>query len=140
MKIYNYDGVTKEYIGESAADPDPLQQGEWLIPANATSVSPPPSVPKCVAIFDISLEQWSYVPDYRGTIVEANDKSGRVKTIEKIGVKPSEVKFEPLVINKNLSSEKSNYIVAILDYLVEPTEEKKEQLTSLLKEILNSAA
>lgn len=40
MQIYNYDAETGQYIGVSSADADPLQPGNWLIPANATTIEP----------------------------------------------------------------------------------------------------
>jgi hypothetical protein len=41
MKIYHYHPETKKYIGEGLADPNPLQKGDWLIPAFATTIEPP---------------------------------------------------------------------------------------------------
>jgi hypothetical protein len=43
MKIYHYNPVTLQYIGEGLADQDPLEQGKWLVPANATLVNPLPT-------------------------------------------------------------------------------------------------
>lgn len=40
MKIYNYDKEDGLYLGESLADPDPLDKANWLIPANATTLVP----------------------------------------------------------------------------------------------------
>lgn len=40
MKIYNYDRVTLQYIGESNADQSPLEADVWLIPAYATTIPP----------------------------------------------------------------------------------------------------
>ena len=51
MKIYNYDPISKIYSGESEADPDPLQEGNWLIPAYATTLTPPRAVEGKVAFW-----------------------------------------------------------------------------------------
>lgn len=40
MKIYNYDRITKEFTAESIAAEDPLEQGNWLVPANSTEIAP----------------------------------------------------------------------------------------------------
>lgn len=44
MKIFHLDELTGELIGEGIADADPLEEGNWLIPAHATNVQPPDEV------------------------------------------------------------------------------------------------
>ena len=41
MLVYNYSAITAEYTGTSSADEDPLDKGNWLIPAFATTTEPP---------------------------------------------------------------------------------------------------
>lgn len=63
MKIYNYHPVTREYISEGEARPDPVTIGEFLIPANATQVTPPMPTLGKARVFDGT---WSQVEDHRG--------------------------------------------------------------------------
>jgi len=41
MDIYHYNPQSGELMGSGLADPDPLAAGNWLIPANATTITPP---------------------------------------------------------------------------------------------------
>jgi hypothetical protein len=41
MKIYHYHFETGQYLGEGLADPSPLEEDVWLIPAWATEIEPP---------------------------------------------------------------------------------------------------
>lgn len=41
MKIFHYHPETGALLGEGAADPSPLEPGEWLVPAHATTATPP---------------------------------------------------------------------------------------------------
>ena len=43
MVVYSYDGHTGRFIAGELADPDPLEPGYWIIPANATTEMPPSS-------------------------------------------------------------------------------------------------
>jgi hypothetical protein len=45
MLVYNYRPDNHVYVGTSPADPDPLNPGNWLIPANATVIPVPNPVP-----------------------------------------------------------------------------------------------
>ncbi len=41
MKIFHYHPEAGVFLGEGLADPSPLEQNAWLIPAYATTVQPP---------------------------------------------------------------------------------------------------
>lgn len=84
MEIYNYSGVTKEYIAKTVADPDPLVEGQFLIPANATETPPPDCTNHQVACF--LDNQWVIQDDYRGFIYYT--ASGEQHLITEIGVVP----------------------------------------------------
>ena len=68
MLVYNYDEITKEYIGyeEASLDPEETKKQKkdiYLIPANATSKKPPTVKKNEVAVFE---DNWVIKPDYRG--------------------------------------------------------------------------
>ena len=65
MKIYNYGKQTGEYIGESTASENPLEQGKYLIPSNATTKEPIISKAGFVTVFKDG--EWTSVEDIRGT-------------------------------------------------------------------------
>ncbi|WP_223554917.1 tail fiber assembly protein [Pseudomonas sp. BF-R-01] len=65
MKIYNAHPVTGEFMGESLADADPLEEGNWLIPAHAYLDAPPlPGENEAVIR---KGDVWAVVDDFRGT-------------------------------------------------------------------------
>lgn len=45
MRIYHHDQAGF-YLGESEADPSPLEPGKYLIPARAVTVPPPEDLPE----------------------------------------------------------------------------------------------
>lgn len=51
LPIYNYDKITKQFIGMSFADNNPLVPGTYLIPANATVDQPPITDNKHIAVY-----------------------------------------------------------------------------------------
>lgn len=91
-KIYNYHGVTGEFIGESIADADPLEQGNWLIPANAALDSAPSADKGCAV--RRSEFGWEQVEDNRGPIYST--ETGAQSQLEDFGPLPdSFTKKEP---------------------------------------------
>ena len=60
MKIYNYDKETKELISISEARENPLEAGEFLIPAFATGLEP--LVQKADNRIIFNNEKWEYEP------------------------------------------------------------------------------
>lgn len=65
MLIYNYHPQTGEYIGFSEAEKGPVDDGEWLIPAHATTVEPPDKWSENHAIVWLG-DAWGEIEDHRG--------------------------------------------------------------------------
>lgn len=82
-KIYNHHPVTNEFVGEGIADRSPLEPGVFLIPAFATTLSPPATSANEVAVFVGGA--WSKTPDYRGRSYWLN---GVESVIDSLGVSP----------------------------------------------------
>lgn len=66
MKIWNYHPATKELLGENQADPNPMEEGEFLVPAHATTTAPGEPQPGWAQVFNGA--GWSAVTDHRGEI------------------------------------------------------------------------
>jgi hypothetical protein len=88
MKIYNYNPVTGEFISTSIADPDPIEDGAFLIPAHATMIVPPSTSTSEVAVFSESSVTWSIVPDFRGQTFY-DQQNGDAVVIADIGAVPA---------------------------------------------------
>lgn len=92
MKIYNAHPVTGEFMGESLADADPLEEGNWLIPAHAYLDAPPlPGENEAVIR---KGDVWAIVDDFRGTSYYTDGPQRYV--IEDLGVAlPADATAEP---------------------------------------------
>lgn len=66
MDIFNFHPVTKEYLGSSKADPNPMEEGAWLSPAFSTTTAPP-NRPAGKA-FVWTGNSWFAVADHRGEV------------------------------------------------------------------------
>lgn len=87
LVVYQAHPVTGEYIGPSNADPDPLEDGNWLIPAMAFAEAPPrPKAGFAVAHMPDADQVWSLVPDFRGVVYQTAD--GEALLWEKLGLLP----------------------------------------------------
>ena len=60
MDIYHYDRETGAYLRPGVADRDPRSPARFIIPANATTVAPPPAEEHSVRVFRDGV--WGYVP------------------------------------------------------------------------------
>ncbi len=65
MKIHHYHPATKEYLGSGEADANPLEQGKYLVPANATTEQPNSDIPEDHV--NIYTGEWIVELDLRGT-------------------------------------------------------------------------
>ena len=88
MIIYNYNPITKEYIGECEAALDVAEskiQGKdiYLIPANATDVKPPKAKKNEIVIYD---NGWKIEADFRGQYIVNDDMEPII--VENIGALP----------------------------------------------------
>jgi hypothetical protein len=73
LVIYHTDSLTGEFIGSGYADPDPLEPGNWLIPARAYREQPPePDANQAVIRTN---NEWELVADYRGFIYSIENGS-----------------------------------------------------------------
>jgi hypothetical protein len=140
MKIYNYQPTTKEYLGESIADKDPLDDTNWLIPANAVTVMPPVSGTNEVAVYDKAVSEWRLLPDYRN--IPVWDAEGNSEVVISIGDLPEGFSFTKVVPLEILliGNDREAYRVIVAKYpewkqrnaLARATELNEKMITSSL--------
>lgn len=82
MLIYNYHPETGEFIASSEAEASPFDDGEYLIPAFATTLAPPEQATEGNALV-YDGEAWGEVEDHRGETWWTPEGAGM--TINKIG-------------------------------------------------------
>lgn len=64
MQIWNYHPITGELLGPSFADPNPVEEGEWILPAYATATNPGGA--QLGRAYKFVGYSWESVPDCRG--------------------------------------------------------------------------
>lgn len=77
MKIYLYSLDSFEFLGEGFAEPNPLEPGKFLVPANAT-ITPPPERSFAEAVV-FESGSWVIKPDFRGQEFFAKATGQKVK-------------------------------------------------------------
>jgi hypothetical protein len=81
MEIYHYHPVSGEFVGAGQADPDPLDKGNLLIPANATDTAAPAEQAGKARVWNGSA--WVHVLDHRGETWW--DADGEAVQIQELG-------------------------------------------------------
>lgn len=129
MIIYNYNPITKEYIGECEAALDVAEskiQGKdiYLIPANATDVKPPKAKKNEIVIYD---NGWKIEADFRGQYIVNDDMQPII--VENIGALPEGfVVITELQANK-IKTDDLYYVVSDGKLIKNPNyEEEKAQI------------
>lgn len=99
---YAYSHTTGEYLGVVMAEPDQLDDDNWLLPANATFTTPTETEEGEVAVWQD--DAWSVVIDQRGS--EYWDEDGNQYSISELGVSvPEEALLEAPIIPPTLEEQ-----------------------------------
>lgn len=81
MNIYHFHPTTGEFLGVGQADPDPMNEGEWLLPAFSTDEAPPAPEEKTAWLRKGFV--WEAAPDHRGEVWW--DENGSPVTVTDLG-------------------------------------------------------
>lgn len=76
MDIYSFHPETGEYIGAGKADPNPVREDAWLLPAYCTSVAPPEAESGFALMW--TGGSWAKVADHRGERWWPNDAASNL--------------------------------------------------------------
>jgi hypothetical protein len=79
MKIYHYDPTQGFLTAVSLADADPLQPDNWLVPSNATPITPPAAPEGGIAVFEEGA--WRVCPDTRGAWYTAAGQARQIDSL-----------------------------------------------------------
>lgn len=85
--IYNYHSLTGEYTDSAPADESPLESSVILLPAFSTTVKPPMTGDREVAVF--AEGQWQVKADWRGAALYSTT-DGSTVSISEIGKTPAD--------------------------------------------------
>lgn len=84
MQAYNYDPVTKIFLGTTPCQKSPLEEDVYLLPANSTFDAPPELSENEVAVFNNG--GWEVVYDYRGKKIYLQNDSRQTDVIKQLNV------------------------------------------------------
>ena len=105
MIVHIYDTVTKEYLGDSIAFPDPVRSEReghdvFAFPADSTLAELIPTKEGYTRVFNEKDNKWELVEDHRGKIVY-DKKTAKEIIVENLGKIPSNYTFEkPVTFNE----------------------------------------
>lgn len=87
MDIHCAHPLTREYLGPTTADPDPLDDDNWLIPAHAYLDAPPDVPAGQAAQRSADGGAWQLVEDHRGTVYSTT--TGEAQQHSELGELPA---------------------------------------------------
>lgn len=104
--IHYFDLSTHAYLGSEDAKRDQFDEC-WIVPSNATLISPIIGDTGSVNIFDEVNQSWSLVPDFRGQEFYQKENGEKV-VIEKVGEVPNSLTDKPRPNIWSVFDEKKN--------------------------------